>query len=326
MAILTRRIAGLLALGATAPGLALAQVEATRIVAAFPPGAALDGVARLLADGAARGAGGRPRGTVVVENRAGANGNIAAALVARAPTDGRTLLLAIDTTFSLNPHLYANPGFDLARDLEPVAIAGTYPVALLVHPSSGIADLSGFLRAAQERPLLYASAGNGSPGHLAMEHLRSTLGLPPAALEHVPFRGNAEAMTDLLAGRVAAGFIAVSGGADFVRDGRLRAIAVSGPRRLAMLPEAPTVAEAGHPGFDVRFAYVLMAPRGVPEAARRDWAGIVAAVFAEPQVRERLTTWAVEPEVGGPAEAGEWIASASRRWGKVAREAGMRVG
>ncbi|CAA9500695.1 MAG: hypothetical protein AVDCRST_MAG13-2231 [uncultured Solirubrobacteraceae bacterium] len=300
---------------------ARAQGELTRIVAAFPPGAALDGVARLLADGATRAG----RGAVVVENRAGANGNVAAGAVARAPADGRTLLLAIDTTFSLNPHLYAQLGFEPARDLEPVAVAGTYPVALLVHPSTGVADLAGLAREARVRPVLYASAGNGSPGHLAMEFLRGTLDLPAGALEHVPFRGNAEAMTDLLAGRVGAGFIAVSGGADFVRDGRLRALAVSGPRRLAMLPDTPTVAETGHPGFDVRFAYVLMAPRGVPDAVRRDWAGLVASVFAEAAARERLDRWAVEPEARGPAEAAAWIAAAHARWGRVARETGMRI-
>jgi tripartite-type tricarboxylate transporter receptor subunit TctC len=327
--IITRRRAGLLALGTAVARAALAparaQGDATRIVASFPPGAALDGVARLLADGASRGIYGRPRGAVVVDNRAGANGNIAASLVVRSPADGRTLLLAIDTTFSLNPHLYANLGYD-PRELEPVAIAGTYPVVLLAHPSTGIADLEGFVRTTRERPMLYASAGNGSPGHLAMEFLRSSLALPAAALEHVPFRGNAEAMTDLLAGRVQAGFIAVSGGADFVRDGRLRAIAVSGPRRLAMLPEAPTVAESGHPGFDVRFAYLLMAPRGLSAEVRRDWSGLVTAVMAEPTARARLENWAVEPEAGDPDQAAAWIASASERWGRVARDAGMRVG
>jgi len=321
----TRRLAGLLALGIPFGRAALAQGDLTRIIAAFPPGAALDGVARLLADAALRGAGGHPRGTVVVENRAGANGNIAASQAARAPADGRTLLLAIDTTFTLNPHLYVNPGF-APEDLEPVAIAGTYPVVLLVHPSAGIADLPGLVRATRARPLLYCSAGNGSPGHLAMEYLRARLGLPAAALEHIPFRGNAEAMTDLLAGRVAAGFIAVSGGADFVRDGRLRALAVSGPRRLGMLPDTPTMAEAGQPGFDVRFAYLLMAPRGTPAEAKRDWAALTAAALAEPVARARLAGWAVEPEAGGPEEATAWIAAAHARWGAVARDAGMRVG
>lgn len=328
---ITRRTAGLLALGAAipvlaTPGPALSQGEGTRIVAVFPPGASLDGVARLLADAASRGTAGRMRGTVVVENRPGANGNIGAAQVARAPADGRTLVMAIDTTFTLNPHLYANPGFDFARDLEPVAIAGTFPLALLVNPGSGITDLAGLARAAQGQPLLYASGGNGSPGHLAMEALRSALGLPPAVFEHVPFRGNAEALTALISGQVQVGFLAVGGGSDFVRDGRLRGLAVSGTRRMEMLPDAPTVAELGQPGFDVRFAFVLVAPRGLPAEVRRDWAGLVAAVMAQPATRARLAGWGVDPDAGGPEEAAAWIAAASARWGRMARETGMSIG
>ncbi len=314
------RRAVLAGLAAVPAGAAAQPAEVSRIVASFPPGAALDGIARLLADAASRAG----QGTVVVENRAGANGNIAAQAVARARPDGRTLLLAIDTTFSLNPHLYPELGFATA-DLEPVAIVGTYPVVLIVHPTAGVTDLAGFVAAARRAPLLYASAGNGSPGHLAMEHLRATLGLPRTALEHVPFRGNAQAMTDLLAGRVQAGFIAVSGGADFVRDGRLRALAISGPERLAMLSDVPTVAEQGHAGFDVRFAYVLLVPRGTPEAAKARWATVAADFIAAPENGGRLAGWAVSPQAGGPAEAVEWIARAHARWGEVARDSGMRI-
>ncbi len=205
-------------------------------------------------------------GTTCGGNRPGANGNIAGAHVARARPDGRTLLVTIDTTLAVNPHLYPDLGYDPAA-LQPVALAGTFPLALLVHPGTGITTLSEFVAAVRARPLFHTSGGNGSPGHLAMEALRAALGIPPERLEHVPQRGNAEAIQDLLAGRVQAGFLAVSGGAGLVREGRLRPLAISGTRRMALLPEVPTIAEAGGPaGFAIRFAYLLMAPRGLDAA------------------------------------------------------------
>ncbi|MBU8543743.1 MULTISPECIES: Bug family tripartite tricarboxylate transporter substrate binding protein [Roseomonadaceae] len=300
---------------------ALAQGgDPLRIIAAFPPGAALDGIARLLAEAAPR----LGLGTAMVDNRPGANGNIAAALTARAAPDGRTLLLAIDSSFTVNPHVYGNLGFDPAA-LRPVAVAGTYPVVLLVHPSAGIGTLAEFLDRARRQPVQYASAGYGSPGHLAMEHLSHSLGLRPGQLEHIPFRGNAQAVTELLAGRVQAGFIAISGGAEIVKDGRLRALAISGPARLPMLPDVPTVAEQGHAGFDIRFAYLLMAPRDVPEAARAAAARLVATVFADPAAQARLANWAVTPEAGDGAAAEAWVARASGRWREVVQATGMRV-
>ncbi|WP_372618448.1 Bug family tripartite tricarboxylate transporter substrate binding protein [Falsiroseomonas sp.] len=302
-----------------APPVARAQ-DVMRIVATFPPGAALDGIARLLAEAAPN----HGLGNAIVDNRPGANGNIAAAQVARAQPDGRTMLFSIDNTFTVNPFLYRSLGFDPAA-LEPLAVAGTYPVVLLVHPSSGITDLAGFIAAARRQPLLYASAGNGSPGHLAMAHLGDAVGLPRGALEHVSFRGNAEAIRELVAGRVQAGFIAISGGAALVRDGQLRAIAISGPTPIASMPGVQPVAAQGHPGFDVRFAYLLMAPRGVPPAVKRNAAALVAAVFAQPTTLQRLANWSVTPEHGGAAEAATWIATASRRWQQVVQASGMRV-
>jgi tripartite-type tricarboxylate transporter receptor subunit TctC len=301
---------------------ARAQGEVNRLIAAFPPGAALDGIARILAEEAMHAG----LGTTVVENRPGANGNIAGAHVARARPDGRTLLVTIDTTLAVNPHLYPDLGYDPAA-LQPVALAGTFPLALLVHPGTGITTLSEFVAAVRARPLFYTSGGNGSPGHLAMEALRAALGIPPERLEHVPQRGNAEAIQDLLAGRVQAGFLAVSGGAGLVREGRLRPLAISGTRRMALLPEVPTIAEAGGPaGFAIRFAYLLMAPRGLDAALAARWAALVPTAFAREAVRGRLAVWAVEPDTGGPAEAAAWIAEAHGRWGRVVREAGMRLG
>jgi tripartite-type tricarboxylate transporter receptor subunit TctC len=313
----------LLAAAATLPLAPAARAqEAIRLVAAFPPGAALDGIARILAEEAVHAG----LGTTVVENRPGANGNIAGGQVARARPDGRTLLFTIDTTLSVNPHLYPDLGYDPAA-LQPVALAGSFPLALLVHPGTGITTLAELVAAARARPLFYTSGGNGSPGHLAMEALRAALGIPQERLEHVPQRGNAEAIQDLVSGRVQAGFLAVSGGAGLVREGRLRPLAISGTRRMALLPEVPTIPEAGGPaGFDIRFAYLLMAPRGMDAALVARWAALVPAAFARETVRARLAAWAVEPDAGGPAEAAAWVAEARARWGRVVRESGMRLG
>jgi tripartite-type tricarboxylate transporter receptor subunit TctC len=308
-------------LGAAA-GLAVAhraeaQADVTRIVVNFPPGGALDGTARLVADHAARAG----RGTVVVENRPGAGGNLGSAAVARAAPDGKTLLAALDTALTVNPHLFASLGFDRAA-LVPVANLGTFQLVLLVHPGHPARSLAEFIAAARRQPLFYASGSVGSPGHLAMEHLRQVAGLPKDALEHVPQRGNAEALTALVSGTVPAGFLAIGGGPDLVRSGRLRALAVSGPSRAAVLPEVPTVAESGFPGFDVRIANMLFAPRGTPPAAIAAWSALAHDALSAEAARARLEAWGIEAGTEDPAAL---LAANDARWARVVREAGMRV-
>jgi tripartite-type tricarboxylate transporter receptor subunit TctC len=312
---------GVLAAGLALPGLARGQAAETRIVVNFPPGGLLDGTARLLADRAQR----EGRGTTVVENRPGATGNIGAAAVARAAPDGRTILASIDTPLTVNPHLFRDPGFDAATAFAPVALVNSFPLVLLVHPSSPARDLAGFLAEARAKPVFYASAGIGSPGHLAMEYLRQTAGLPATAFDHVTQRGNAEALTTLLAGTVQAGFLAIGGGPDLVRSGRLRAIAVSGPQRDPALPEVPTVAEAGHPGFDVRIGTVLLAPRGTPAEAIAGWGTLVRGLLADPATAPRFANWGVQAEDGTAAAAEAWLRSRRARWGEVVRTAGMQA-
>lgn len=293
-----------------------AQADPLRLVVNFPPGGALDGTARLLAEAAIRGG----RGTAVVENRPGAGGNIGAAAVARATPDGHTVLVALDTLLTVHPFLFANLGFDAEGGLVPVAMLGTFPQVLLVHPGGGIGSLADFLAAARRSPLFYASGGIGSPGHLAMEHLRQVAGLPKGALEHVPQRGNAEALTVMVSGQVPAGFLAIGGGPDLVRSGRLRALAVSGPARAPLLPEVPTVAESGHPGFDVRIANLLLAPAGCPEAARRAWAETAREGLSTEVALARLAGWGITPSAEDPAA---FVAANRARWGQVVREAGI---
>lgn len=312
--------AGALPRGARAQG-----TDPARILVPFPPGAASDGIARLLAERMTRAGAGAPWGeTVLVESRTGAGGNLAGAAVARARPDGRSLLLTIDSTLTVNPHLYADLGYD-PEALAPVALLGTFAQVLLAHPSSGVASLPELLAAARSGGMPYASGGIGTPGHLAMEALRLAAGLPPAALAHVPYRGSGPAITDLVAGNVPVGFIAISGAPDFVRDGRVRALAVSSPERLETLPGVPTVAELGFPGLDMVFSNLLMAPRGLPPVVKDRIAALAVGMMEEGPVRARFATWNLSTEAGGPERAGAWIARARPRWGEVVRVTGMQV-
>lgn len=315
----TRR--ALLAAGLALPAVARAQgTDVLRIVSPNPPGGAIDGLARMLAEAAPR----HGLGSAIVDTRPGAGGNIGAGLAARAAPDGRTVLLALDTVFTVNPHVYRDLGFDPAT-LEPIALAGTFAVALLVHPSTGITTLAGFAEAARQRPLLYVSAGNGSPGHLAMSVLGLRLGLPAGALEHVPFRGAAPATAELVAGRAQAGFITTSAAPGLIADGRVRAIAVSGPEPLAGLPGVAPVAAQGYPGFDVRFAHLVMAPRGVAAETKARLLALTREVLGDPAAQSRFAAWGIQPDLGDAAAAAAWITAGSQRWGEVVRAAGMRI-
>jgi tripartite-type tricarboxylate transporter receptor subunit TctC len=313
----TRRSLGLATVGIFAARKAAAQAEPTRLIVNVSPGGALDGTARLLAEHLAKAG----RGSVVVDNRVGANGNIGATLAARSRPDGRTLLVSLETTMTVNPHTYRDVGFDPLADLVPVAHLGSFALVLLVHPSHPAADLRGFLDGARGMPAFYSSGGIGSPGHLAMEHLRQVAGLPAGALDHVPQRGNPEALAALVSGQVPTGFLAIGGGADFVRSGRLRPLAVSGAARNPLFPDVPTVAETGLAGFDVRIAQLLLAPRGTPEAAIADWAGLARAALAGEAARARFAGWGLDPPQ--PAVGG-LIPANHAAWGRVVRDAGIR--
>ena len=316
---------GLLLLGA-ARGAGAQAPDPYRIVVPFPPGAASDGIARLLAERMLRpGAAPGPGGAVLVDNRAGAGGNLAGAQVARARPDGRTLLLTIDTTLTVNPHLYPDLGYD-PEALEPVAVLGTFAQVLLAHPSSGIASMAEFLAKARQGGLPYASGGVGTPGQLVMEAFRLAAGLSAAALVHVPYRGSGPALTDLVAGNVPVGFLAISGAPDFVRSGQVRALAVSSAARLDTLPGVPTLGEVGFPGLEMEFANLLMAPRGLPPGLAARIASQATGLLAEEPVRARFANWNLSTRTGGPAEAGEWITRARPRWGEVVRATGMQAG
>jgi len=309
---------------AAAGGTACAQSYPTRpvrIVVPFPPGAALDSTARSVADRLTA----KLKQAFVVENRPGASGHIGTDAVAKAEPDGYTLLFSLDTPLTVSPALYAKLPFDPAGGFEPITVAASFSMALVVHPSVPATSLPEFVAYAKslERPLLYGSGGGrGDPGHLTMEYFRMKAGFEGV---HVPYKGNAEVVMGLVGGQVQAGFIATPGVLPLVREGRLKALALSSLERPAYAPEISTINESGYPGFEVGFYQVMLAPRGVPESIRALLEREVRQALQSPELQARLRAQALEPIGSTAAEAKVILKSASERWRTVIKTSNIRV-
>jgi tripartite-type tricarboxylate transporter receptor subunit TctC len=290
-----------------------------KIVVPFPAGGPLDTATRILAEGLRTNLG----RNFIVENRPGAAGNIGTGLVAAAAPDGRTLLAGLDSTFTVNPHVYEKMPFDPDRDFEPIARLGAVPLALAVNankvPVRGLQELIVY---SQTHAISFSSAGSGAPGHLALEYLRYKTALKG---EHVAYRGNAPASTALLAGEVDAAFIAVTGILPHIQSGALVALAVSGPSRMALLPDVPTAAEAGVSGFAAVFANVLMAPAGTPPALIKLLSAQAQIIMSADEAKRRLAGIGLEPIIGTPEGLRQWIAEERVRWGAVVKATGMKL-
>lgn len=305
-----------------AVGTARAQAWPTRpvrLVVPFAAGASLDGVARAMGR-ALEPRWGQP---VVVENRTGAAGNLGAGAVAAA-TDGHTLLVGTSGLLTVNPHLYRELGFDLERDLAPVALLGSLPNVMVVPAASPARSLAEFVAGARAagRPVLYGSPGSGSYIHVTGALFAREAGL---AAEHVAYRGSAPALNDLVAGRLDVMFENQPGALPFVRDGRLRALAVTSPARSAALPEVPTTTEAGLPGVVAVAWFALYAPAAMPEALRARIAADVAAIQEDAATRRQLENFGLSVEPQGPAELGAMAARERQRMGALVRDAGIRA-
>ena len=287
-----------------------------RLVVPVSAGGPADTVARILADRLQS----KVERTLVVENRVGAGGNVGAASVAKSEPDGLTWLFALDSIFTINPHMYKSLGFERS-ELSAVTLVGDYSQLLVVTPSVPAATLSEFIAHARTKPVTYASAGVGSPGHLTFEYLKKTAGFEAT---HVPYRGNAPAVTDLLGGRVDAGFLVSSGVINYVQEKTLRPLAVSGRKRLQALPDVPTVSESGFPNFDARFAFLMMLPAKTPDEIKQFVAKEVADVIGMPGVREKLAALALEPTTSTPEEATAWLAQENKRWAEIVSSAGIK--
>ncbi|HRM94839.1 MAG TPA: tripartite tricarboxylate transporter substrate binding protein, partial [Alicycliphilus sp.] len=254
----------LAACGASLAGGAWAQsgypARPVRMVVPFPPGGPTDVMGRT----AAKAMGERLGQQFVVENKAGAGGNIGTDFVAKAAPDGYTIGLAAISSLAIAPHLYASLPFNVEKDLLPISLVGTTPCALVIHPGAPFSDLAGMVAHAKANPgrLSYATSGIGTSNHLAAELLQSVAGI---ALTNVPYKGSSQIVPDLLAGTVPMSMeSSLATTLQHVRAGKLKAIAVTSPQRAKALPDVPTVAESGYPGFEVETWFGLVAPAGTP--------------------------------------------------------------
>jgi tripartite-type tricarboxylate transporter receptor subunit TctC len=303
---------------AAAPG-SWAPDRAIRIVIPVAPGGSLDILGRTLARQLTP-AIGQP---VVAENHPGAGSNLAFELVARARPDGLTLLVGSDP-LTINPALYARTGFDPVRDFAPIIEAVRAPQVLVVNPRSPVRDLTGFVAWAREADgrLTIASQGNGSIGHLAGSLFAREAGY---TFSHVPYRGGGPAVVDLVAGHVEALFVTLPAAIEHIREGRLRAVAVTGATRSTALPAVPTIAESGYPGFDVVTWQGILAPRGLSAAAVDRLAAEFRTVLAQPEVANTLTAQGFEVTGHGPEAFASLIRAESERWPPVVRAVGARL-
>lgn len=290
-----------------------------RLVVGFPPGGGTDIGARLLAPKLAEYLGGQ----FVVENRPGASTNIATELVARAPADGHTLLFTT-ATLAINVSLQRSLPFDVLRDLAPVSMFCESPNVLVVNPTVPAKSVGEFVALARARPgaLNYSSAGSGTTQHLAGELFKLRSGTD---IVHVPFKGSAPSLTALIAGDVQASFANIPVILPHVRAGRLRALAVAGARRSELMPEVPTMREAGLEGAEVPIWYALLAPAATPREIVAALAGAVARATRDPELRKRLLEQGCEPIGNTPEEFGRQLREEMARWAEVIRAAGVRA-
>jgi tripartite-type tricarboxylate transporter receptor subunit TctC len=293
--------------------------RAITIIVPIPPGGAPDIAARVLGQKLAESLG-QP---VVVENRAGANGNIAGELVAKAQADGHTMGLLADSQIAINPHLYSRMPFDTLRDLVPIHTVAVNQFVLAVNPQLPVKNFQEFIELARKSnpPLAYASGGNGSQHHLTMEMLKQRAGIN---LLHVPYKGGAPAATATVAGETAAMW-AGSSNAPQIKAGRLRALAVSGAKRSPQYPDLPTIGEF-YPGFENSIWLGLFGPAGIPEPTLTKLRAELKRVLELPEVKEKLNAaGGLDPYVITPEEFNALIRRDHAKYAKLVKDVGIKL-
>jgi tripartite-type tricarboxylate transporter receptor subunit TctC len=294
--------------------------KTVRIVVAYPPGGPTDIVGRTFAHKLTE----MWHHPVVVDNRPGANGNIAAQTVAKSAGDGYTLLLHASSLI-INPLLYKTPGYDPFADFTPISLVFDYKLIVVVTPSFQVKDMAELIAEAKAKPgqITYASAGGvGAPTHLSVEMFKQMAGID---LVHVPYQGGSPAVNDLLAGHVQMMFNNPAQSLPYIKTGKLRALATTGSTRMQQAPELPTIAELGYPGFDVGTWFGLWGPAGVPPAVVAKINAAVVDIAKMPDVRELLLAQGLNVIGSNPAELATFQKTEHERWGRVIKAAEIKL-
>lgn len=288
-----------------------------RWVVPFPPGGGTDILARTLAQKLSE-AWGVP---VVVDNRGGANGTIGAAIVAKAPPDGQTLLI-VPSGFAVNPSIYKNLPFDSLKDLAPVSQLAASPLILVVHPSfppKTVKEIIAFIRA-RPNDVNYGSSGNGSPPHLATELFKY---MTQTKMTHIPYKGAGPAAIDVIAGQIPIYFMNALQAVPHIRSGRLRGLGVTSDARFSALPDLPTIAEAGVPGYAMTNWYGLLVTGGTPGAATAKLHGELARILNVPEIRDRLAREGADVIASTPEQFSAFLKNEMEKFSRIVKVSGM---
>jgi len=292
-----------------------------RVVVPFPPGGPTDIVARPFSQML----GEALKATIVVDNRGGAGGSVGADVVARSAPDGQSLLVGTVGTHAINSALYAKLPYDAVKDFTPLALIALAPVAVVVHPSLQVSTLADLVAIAKKNPgkLNYGSAGLGTPGHLTAEMFRAVSGID---IMHVPYKGSAPAITDLIGGQIQIMFDPLQSVLANVQGDRIRALAVSGKARSPVVPDVPTIAESGYPGFETTAWWGMFAPAGLPDTLTTSLVAEIERIAASDAFRGKLEPLGVTAvaDLGGRAFA-DLQQSEITKWGKAVQDAHVKI-
>jgi tripartite-type tricarboxylate transporter receptor subunit TctC len=291
-----------------------------KMVVPYPAGGTTDLLGRLIADQFKTGL----AATVIVENKPGAGTTLGAEQVAKSEPDGYTLLMATSTTLAINKTLYKNLPYDPVKDFSPVGLVAGVPFALIVNPTLPAKTLPQFIAYAKSKPgLAYGSAGNGSPQHLGAEMIKTAAGID---IRHVPYRGSVPAMLDVIAGHIPFMVVDLQPALQQIREGKVRVLGVTTPKRVAAAPDIPTLAEAGLPGFELVAWQGVVAPAGTPRAIVDQLAAQLGKLLADPATREKLAALSLEPlPPSTPDSFAAYIKTEVNRWAVIVKNSGAEI-